>query len=150
MDNEQLFLNIAQQSGYPTAAALAALERVRAELRAAKLYRTRYYLYRTGGAGSDLAATSRTPASPMRPRTLLAFLSADAALAFAQHRNLGKSPQLITLSLGQILATLINRPTIGAALIAAEAEHNERPGSLPHGMPISREHVLDMLTDTIS
>lgn len=138
------FIGVAQQQGYSAQAAQAALEAVRARLAEGGVAGERFYVYRTGdsGVGGGEGSSGETPS---RARLLLAFQSADSALAFAQSVGLGASPRLIALSLSQALAALIQRPAIAALLIAAEDAEPAAANTLPHGLRLERATLIDLL-----
>lgn len=137
MQDETLFIELARQLGHDPAEARAALEWARARLAAAGLARARYYVYRSGGTSGGGAGTSA------RPRLLLAFPSADAALGFAQSQRLGAAPRLAGLSLGQALAACLQRPAIGALYFADESQAAAH--ALPGGVRIERAELLGRL-----
>jgi hypothetical protein len=142
MSESPLFIEVARQHGYSPEAAYTAMEGVQARLTAAGLPAVRLYIYRTGGSsGAEGGGT----ATPGRPRLLLAFPSADVALAFAQHSGIGRSPRLIALSLNQALAALLQRPSIGALYVVAEGDHELAPGALPPGLRLERAALLELL-----
>jgi hypothetical protein len=139
-----LFIRVARQQGYSVAAAEAALAAVRERLQEAGATGRRLYIFRTGdgGVGGGDGSPGETPS---RPRLLLAFQSADAALAFAQRAGLGSSPRLISLTLSQTLAALIQRPAIGALLVAHECEAPTLAQTLPPGTRIERSALIALL-----
>ncbi|NTW98124.1 MAG: hypothetical protein HGB28_06185 [Oscillochloris sp.] len=137
MDDAQLFITAARQAGYSPDAAAATLAWARGCLGDPTLP-PRLYIFRSGGGGGGGAA------APARPRVLLAFRSADTALSFAQATGLGAAPRLAAMELGQLLAALIQRPTISALLVASEVEGRLRAG-LPDGSRIERATLLDQL-----
>jgi hypothetical protein len=144
MPDTILFIGVAQQYGYGAKAAELALKHVRTRLEQHNLDSSRFYLFRTGGGGVGSDTTTMPPA---RTRTLLAFSSADAALAFAQSYGLGAAPRLLSLSLPQMLAVLVQRPTIRALLVAGEHDAIG-PDGLPDGIRIEREGLLAQLAHT--
>lgn len=147
MSDSLLFIGIARQQGYSVAAAQAALATVRGTLRAAGVVARRFYIFRTGdgGVGSEGGGEHTG-----RPRLLLAFQSADAALAFAQRVGLAVSPRLVGLSLGQVLAAMIQRPAIVSLLVVDEEDGPLAPGALPHGTRIERATLVALLTEVTS
>lgn len=146
MPDSPLFIEVARQHGYSAEAAYAALESVRARLDAAGLNSARLYIYRTGASGASGALGATTG----RPRVLLAFPSADAALAFAQRGGLGSSPRLIALSLSQALAALIQRPSIGALYLAQDDDSLPASGALPPGLRLARAALIELLDGVTS
>ncbi|NTU81738.1 MAG: hypothetical protein HGA45_20565 [Chloroflexales bacterium] len=144
MPDSILFIAVARQQGYSVQAAQAALAAVRARLAEGGVAARRFYIYRTGDGGVG-GGEGPTGEALGRPRLLLAFQSADAALSFAQGAGLGKSPRLIALSLSQALAALIQRPVIGALLIAAEDDSAVALNTLPSGLRIERATLIDLL-----
>ncbi|PDW01646.1 hypothetical protein [Candidatus Viridilinea mediisalina] len=144
MVESPLFIEVARQHGYSAEAAHAALEAVRAHLVAAGLVPTRLYIYRSSDGGLTGAGSLGAP--PLsRPRVLLAFSSADAALAFAQRGGISRSPRLVALSLSQALATVLQRPSIAALYLAAEGDYLISPGTLPPGLRIERSDLFQLL-----
>jgi hypothetical protein len=75
---------------------------------------------------------------------LLAFRSADAALSFAQTAGLGAAPRLAPMGLGQLLTALLQRPSIGALLLASDGDTVSQAG-LPTGSRVERAGLLDQL-----
>lgn len=141
MSEPDPFITVAHRQGFSAAAAAAALTTVRRRL-AEHCLAEHFYVYRT--AESGLAGAHAGNEAARRPRLLLAFQSADAALSFAQHYGLGRSPRLIALSLPQALAVLLQRPNISALLIADEPAE-ALPSGLPPGLRLARDTLLDLL-----
>lgn len=135
----------AREHGFDAVASEAALAAVVVRLAERGVVAGRLYCFRSAGGAGEGAAN---PAAPARPRLLLAFPSADAALGFAQRRGLGRSPRLVTLSLAQALATLLQRPAIGAMLVAVD-ELADGPG-LPPGVRVERDELLRLLAGELS
>ncbi len=104
----------------------------------------RFYVFWSGGGGGS-ASGGRTG----RPRTLLAFPSADAALAFAQRNQLAgpaARPRLRQLALLHLLQVLIGEPAIVALLLVSDdAPDDLPPGRLPDGLRLERADVLRKL-----
>lgn len=146
MPDSLLFIGVARNAGYDPTSAAAALAAVRARLNDAEIMTRRFYIYRTGDSSSEPGSTP--PAKQTRPRLLLAFPSPDAALAFAQQRQFANSPRLMSLSLGQLLAALIQRPTIIALLVANET-NPDLEGGLPTGVRIERAALIELLAGVI-
>jgi hypothetical protein len=142
MNDAQLFINVACQSGYGTAAASAALAWARNRLSDGRHMPPRLYIFRSASNTGDGAGQALTP--PARPRVLLAFTSADAALSFAQAAGLGSAPRLAAMGLGQLLTALIQRPMISALLVADDS-HSPVIAGLPAGLRIERAALLDQL-----
>lgn len=144
MPDTRPFITIALQHGYSEEAAEAALVAVRGRLDEAGAGGRRLYIFRTGdgGAGGGDGASGEAPS---RTRLLLAFQSADAALAFAQRAGLGAAPRLVSLSLSQALAAIVQRPAIGALLVADEADPPISQAGLPRGTRIERAALLELL-----
>jgi hypothetical protein len=134
------FIEAAREHGFDAAASEAALAAVVVRLTEGGVAAGRLYCFRNAGGAGDGSAN---PAALARPRLLLAFSSADAALGFAQGRGLGRSPRLVTLSLAQALATMLQRPAIGVLLVAMD-EPAERSG-LPPGVRVERDELLRLL-----
>jgi hypothetical protein len=87
------------------------------------------------------------PPTAGRARTLLAFLTADAALAFAQrNRLIADRPRLRRLSLLQLVLATLREPAILAILFVAEHEEQAHlAGQLPQGLRIARADLLRSL-----
>ncbi len=141
MSEPDPFITAACRQGFSAEAATAALATLRLRLAEHGLAE-RLYAYRTAerGPGGAQAGGEAT----RRPRLLLAFQSADAALSFAQHHGLGRSPRLIALSLPQALTVLLQRSNISALLIADEPAE-ALPSGLPPGLRVARDTLLDLL-----
>jgi hypothetical protein len=135
------FIAVAQQHGYGEAAARETLATIAGRLAEHRLTARRLFCFRSGGAGAGGDGASAPP--PARPRLLLAFQSADAALGFAQRSGLGAAPRLVSLSLEQALAALVQRPALGALLIADDSETTLR--GLPAGLRIERAALIELL-----
>lgn len=144
MTDSLLFIDAARQQGYSDAAAHATLAAVHARLSEGGVTAGRFYIFRSGD-GSDGGGETGPVGPAGRQRVLLAFQSADAALAFAQGGRIGAAPRLITLTIGQILAALVRRPAIGALLIADDSDAPARPGHLPPGTRIERAALIELL-----
>jgi hypothetical protein len=139
MDDVQQFILAASRAGYSSEAAAVALAWA-CDCLGQVGQSARLYVFRSassGGGGSGQTA-------PGRSRVLLAFRSADTALSFAQSNGLSAAPRLATLGLGQLLAALIQHPTIATLLVASEAE-DALHASLPNGARIERAALLDQL-----
>jgi hypothetical protein len=143
MNNDDIFLLVAQQHGFTKPRARAALHTARSTL-ADQGYTQRghFYIYRTSPQGAVGSASSSA-----RPRRVLAFTTADTALAFAQHNQLRPTPRLLRASLGQLLAVLVQRPTIQTVLFVAEPLSIQTPGALPAGFSLARAAVVHMLEE---
>jgi len=141
MADSLLFIAAARRHGYSDAAAEAALAATRARLAERGLTARRLYCFRSGEPAAGEA--DAPDAAPTRPRLLLAFQSADDALGFAQRRGLGTAPRLVTLSLAQALATLVQRPHIGALLVADDGPPDQR--GLPSGLRVERAALIELL-----
>jgi hypothetical protein len=141
MPDPSLFIGVAQQHGFGEAAAQGALATVAGWLVEHGLTARRLFCFRSGGraAGADDGAAQ----PPARPRLVLAFQSADAALSFAQRSGLGAAPRLVSLSLEQALSALVQRPALGALLLADDSETIVR--GLPAGLRIERAALLELL-----
>ena len=91
-----------------------------------------------GGNGGTPGGGSASGGRTGRPRTLLAFPSADAALAFAQRNQLAgpaARPRLRQLALLHLLQVLIGEPAIVALLLVSDdAPDDLPPGRLPDGL----------------
>lgn len=100
-----------------------------------------FYVYWTSG-GSQPSSRQR------RKRTLLAFLTPDAALAFAQRNqlNVAERPRLRQLSLLHLIQATLREPSITALLfISDQDEHLPPAGQLPQGVRIERTEIIGLL-----
>jgi hypothetical protein len=100
-----------------------------------------YIFWNTRAPGA--AASPRTS----RPRTLVAFISPDAALAFAQLNAMShndKPPRLRRLALVQLIQALLREPAIETLLLANLDQEADR-GQLPLGIVLSRAELLNRL-----
>ena len=116
------------------AAARALLDELRAQAGAERFY----VFWTTGGAGASVGR---------RKRTLLAFPTPDAALAFAQRNGLGspgEQPRLRRFALLQLLQAMLREPAILALLLVAD-DDPPRAGQLPRGARIERAELLRRL-----
>ncbi|MDW8405353.1 hypothetical protein [Chloroflexus sp.] len=100
------------------------------------------YVYRTTSAAAR--SDKQVSTSPARTRLLLAFLSADAAVSFAQRAGLARVPRLLPISLARMLAVLLQQPAMSAVHIA----YDDTPAAdgLPVGWHIARADVLAMFS----
>jgi hypothetical protein len=83
-----------------------------------------------------------------RQRVLLAFLTPDTALAFAQRNQLNAAdqPRLRRLSLLQLLQVILREPAIAAILFVADLGDQATPaGRLPLGVRIERADLIRSL-----
>ncbi|MFQ3664184.1 MAG: hypothetical protein SNJ69_17550 [Chloroflexaceae bacterium] len=142
MSERDHFIAVARAQGFSAEAAEAALAALHARLAHRGVQARRFYGYRTAGGASG---ATEGGAAAQRPRLLLLFQSADAALGFAQRNRLGRSPRLVALSLAQALAALLRHPAIHALLIADEPAEESWQG-LPPGLRLEREEFIDLLT----
>jgi hypothetical protein len=103
-----------------------------------------YIFWLTGSA----AATPRA----QRQRTLLAFRTPDAALAFAQRNQLiaAAQPRLRRLSILQLVQAVLREQAISALLFVADEQADAAlpTGALPPGIRIERAHLLAQLAST--
>lgn len=101
------------------------------------------YVYRSAGSVERSSAPPGPNAiPPARPRLLLAFLSADAAVGFAQRTGLSRSPRLLTISPARALAVLLQQSGLSALHIAYDDV--PAPDGLPVGWRLSRTELLAM------
>jgi hypothetical protein len=100
-----------------------------------------FYVFWTIGKGSQAHGARR-------PRTLLAFLTPDAALGFAQRNQLGSAdqPRLRRLSMLRLVQATLREPAITAILFVAELDDRlPAAGHLPHGVRVERADLLRSL-----
>jgi hypothetical protein len=146
MSHDTLFIGVAQQQGYDATAAQFVLQQMTERLRErGGPVPTSFFIYRTGASNGEGAGGGSA-----RTRTLLAFRSADAALVFAQRSGLARSPRLLSLSLPQLLAVLVQRPTIGTLIMADEIDATLGANTLPPGMRLERIALLELLQKGIA
>lgn len=89
------------------------------------------------------AAAAPAPPAAERERTLVAFPTPDAALAFAQRgvrRDPAAPPRLRRLTLPQLIEAVQREPAIAALLLVAE-DAQPVPGALPAGLTIPRAEL---------
>ena len=102
-----------------------------------------FYVFWTGGTGRGGAGSGG------RARTLLAFRTPDAALAFAQRNSLAERPRLRRLTLLQLCHAMLQEPAIGALIIAAEVDDQLIvPGQMPPGTHLERAELVRRLPET--
>jgi hypothetical protein len=147
MADRSVFVGAALRQGFSAEAAEAALAAVEGRLAEGGIAARRLFCFRTAGPPTGAAgAGGGDPAA--RPRLLLAFADPDDALGFTQRRGLGASPRLTALTLGQALATLLERPAIGALLVAGGDEPPDARAAaqgLPGGVRVERAELLALL-----
>lgn len=141
MHNATIFTGVAQQHGFSPEAARATLDRIEASLLHQKQSAdTVFYVYRTGGG-----RTAEESGTQERSRLLLAFPSADGAFAFAQHHGLASTPRLRRMSVAQLLAILVQHPSISALIFVNEMADVPLQHTLPSGIRLERTGLLAML-----
>lgn len=99
-----------------------------------------YVFWAAGGASKSSGAR--------RERTLLAFQTPDAALAFAQRNKLQDTgqPRLRRLELIQLVGVVLRAPAIIAILFVTDEDDPELPaGRLPIGVRVERDELLQSL-----
>jgi hypothetical protein len=100
----------------------------------------RFYVFWTAGGGTGAGGRARR-------RTLLAFPTPDAALAFAQRNSLtrdSEQPRLRRFTLLQLIEAMLREPAIVALILVADDEPPPA-GHLPRGQRIQREELLRRL-----
>ena len=105
-----------------------------------------FYVFWTSSGGRGGAG------SGARARTLLAFRTPDAALAFAQRNRLASAaerPRLRRLTLLQLCHAMLQEPAIGALIIAGEGDDQPAaPGQMPPGTRLERAELVRRLRET--
>jgi hypothetical protein len=96
-----------------------------------------YYVYRIA------PGQRRSSPAPDKPRTIVAFPTADDALAFAQRNGQGTNVRLRVLNSTDLLTRMLADATIGAVLFLESGGHTGR-GFGP-GVTINRTEILDAL-----
>lgn len=129
--------NLADEQGASIEALHALLAALRAQAGA-----DQFYVFWLVGKGGE-------PPRARRQRTLLAFLTPDAALAFAQRNQLADAStqaRLRRLSLLQLVQAILREPAITALLFVADQEAPPpAAGLLPHGVRVERADLLRRL-----
>lgn len=100
-----------------------------------------FYVFRILGDGAAASGSARE-------RTVLAFATPDAALTFAQRNNLTIGPasaRLRRLSLAQLLLALLRTPAIRAIVLVADVDQWPPAGTLPTGLRLERQDILQRL-----
>ena len=100
-----------------------------------------FYVFWTAGSAAQSPGARRE-------RTLLAFQTPDAALAFAQRNHLqnAERPRLRRLELIQLVGAALRAPAIVAILFVGDEEHPTLPpGQLPPGLRVARDELLQSL-----
>jgi hypothetical protein len=100
-----------------------------------------FYVFWTAGGAAQ------TPGA-RRERTLLAFQTPDAALAFAQRNRLQHvdRPRLRRLELIHLVGAVLRAPAIVAILFVGEEDHATlSAGQLPPGVRVARDELLRSL-----
>jgi hypothetical protein len=99
-----------------------------------------FYVFWTTGTASGQSGAPRQ-------RTLLAFPTADAALAFAQRNQLGAAdrPRVRRLSMLQIVQATLREQAITAILFVADRADQPPAGRLPPGVRVARADLLRSL-----
>ena len=135
LEDEQL-KNLADEHG----ASVEALRDLLAELRA-QAGADQFYVFWMAGRGSEQPGARRR-------RTLLAFLTPDAALVFAQRNQLTAPtrPRLRRLSILQLVQATLREPAIAALLFVADQDTPPpQAGQLPRGVRVERADLLRRL-----
>jgi hypothetical protein len=94
------------------------------------------------------AGSAAKSAGAARERTLLAFQTPDAALAFVQRNRLHDAdrPRLRRLELIQLVGAALRTPAITAILfVADEGDPGLPAGHLPPGVRVERDELLRSL-----
>jgi hypothetical protein len=100
-----------------------------------------FYVFWTAGGAAKSPGVSRE-------RTLLAFPTPDAALAFAQRNRLqgADRPRLRRLEIIQLVGAALRAPAIVAILfVSDEGDPGLPAGQLPPGLRIARDELLRSL-----
>ena len=130
---------LARSQGVSAAASRAFLARLRALAGADQFYIFWTPKKSTGSAGAP------------RARTLLAFQTPDAALAFAQRNrsNPDELPRLRRLELAQLALAALREPAIVAIVFVAESDDPAPPvGQLPVGLRVERDELVRWLHES--
>jgi hypothetical protein len=134
---ETLLRELAGEHGASIESMLALLADMRARVGAGD-----FYVFWAGGQGAPSGGQRRQ-------RTLLAFMTPDTALAFAQQnylRQAGGQPRLRHLTLLQLVHAILREPAITALLFVAELDDQSPPaGRLPDGTRVERAELLQRL-----
>lgn len=138
MNDERALDIAAEQQGYTPASTQTALAGLRQQLG-----RNIFYVYRSSGKGGSEGGAGEAPSD--KPRTIVAFPSGDAALAFAQRNDLGYAPRLQRLSLARLLMALLQQTSLAAVLFVADEAAEPAAGRLPAGFRLERAALLRSL-----
>ena len=146
MNDERALHAAAEQQGYTPEAAQSTLATLRQQLG-----RSTFYVYRSGGSGKGEGGEGNAGEAPSgKPRTIVAFPSADAALTFAQRNDLGYAPRLQRLSLARLLLALLQQVGLAAVLFVADEGAEPPTGRLPVGFRLERAALLTSLAAPVA
>ena len=138
-DQEAELKAFAEDQGVSLELARLLLAGLRAQVEA-----DRFYVFWTAGRAGEGRSAGRQ-------RTLLAFLTPDAALTFAQRNQLSRAaelPRLRRLTLLQLVQAVLREPAISALLIVKDLEDELMPaGQFPAGVRIERAELLRQLQE---
>jgi hypothetical protein len=133
---DKLIRELADEYGADAAAVVELLAELRERAGA-----DHFYVFWTAGGASKLSGAQRE-------RTLLAFQTPDAALAFAQRNRLydADRPRLRRLELIQLVGATLRAPAIVAILFVGDEDDHKLPaGRLPPGVRVARDELLQSL-----
>jgi hypothetical protein len=137
LESDSELRSFADEHGLSIAAARTLLDELRAQAGAGHFY----VFWTTGGGGGGGGAG--------RQRTLLAFPTPDAALAFAQRHQLARAteqPRLRRLALFQLVQAILREPAIAALLIVEDSQDLPIPaGQLPRGLRFERTELVNLM-----
>jgi hypothetical protein len=143
MDNVTTFLEVAQQEGFQSRAAIKVFGTITIRMaRSGCAADATFYVYRTsqtpGGEKKGFGGT-------VRPRWVLVFFSPDSALVFAQRHHVRPTPRLISMNLAQLLAILVKQDSIQALIFTEEGATISPDTHLPTILRLDRSELLDQL-----
>ncbi len=135
-----ILIEVARQHGFRTEMACVALDFTATRLRErGQAARSHFYIYRTESKHVGAGRAGE------RLRVIPAFAMPDSALSFVQRSQLGSVPRLSRMSVAQLLAAMVQRPTIGALLFVDEPITIVPKHSLPAGLRLERAILLEIL-----
>jgi hypothetical protein len=140
MQDNGIFIATAQHCGFSADGARATLDMALVMLQErGHAVRRAFYIYRSDKSEPGKVGTGA------RPRLVLAFVTPDTAMVFAQHHRLGPTPRLLRATLAQLLSVLLQRPAIGALMFVDEPITFAADSYLPSGLRLERDMLLKML-----
>lgn len=137
--SEQHLANVAKQYGTSLEALRTVLQKMSTAIGSDSVY-----IFLTP-SNKDKESTNADLAK--KTRSLIAFITPDSALAFAQINRTGKEspPRLRQLTCLQIIQAVLNNPKIEALFIVQETDEIFKPGLMPYGLRYERRYLYQLL-----